>query len=80
MQDISNFPLKWVVCSSTSSNRYCGIIDIMDFLLSYVAEEFVWDHHILPGDGFVKFELYLIYLVSRLHVDEEVCMVEDSVN
>lgn len=33
-------------------------------------------HDILPGDGLIQLELYLIYLVLRLHVDEEVRVVE----
>lgn len=38
------------------------------------------EHHVLPGDGFVEFELDLIDFVSWLHVDEEVSVVEDGVH
>ena len=37
-------------------------------------------HHVLPGDRLVQLELYLVHLVPRLHVDEEVCVVEDRVH
>jgi hypothetical protein len=52
----------------------------VDLLFASVAEEFVVEHDVLPGDGFVEFELDLVDLVARLHVDEEVGVVEDGVD
>ena len=52
----------------------------MDFLIASVSEKLVMKHDVLPSDGFVEFELYLIHLVSRLHVDEEICVVEDGID
>lgn len=52
----------------------------MDFLLANVAEKLIWDHHVLPSYGFVEFELDFIDFVSRLHVDEEIGVVEDGID
>lgn len=52
----------------------------MDLLLAGVAEELVVQHHVLPGDGLVELKLDLVDLVARLHVDEEVGVVEDGIN
>lgn len=52
----------------------------MDLFFTSVSEEFIVEHDVLPSDGFVEFELDLVDLVARLHVDEEVSVVEDSIN
>lgn len=52
----------------------------MYFFLPYISEELIWNHNVLPSDGFIEFELDLVYFVARLHMDEEVSMVENSID
>lgn len=56
------------------------ILHIMDLLFACVSEEFIVKHDVFPGDGFVEFKLDLVYLVARLHVDEKISVIEDSIN
>jgi hypothetical protein len=56
------------------------VFHIVDFLIASVSEKLVVEHHVLPSDGLVEFELNFIHLVSRLHVDEEIGVVEDGID
>ena len=52
----------------------------MDLLLADISEQFVRDHDVLPGDSFVEFKFDLVDFVARLHVDEEIGVVEDGID
>lgn len=65
---------------ATWRKEYTLVFHIVDFFLASVAEEFIMEHDILPSDGFVEFEFDLIYFVARLHVDEEIGVIEDGID
>jgi hypothetical protein len=52
----------------------------MDLLFTCIAEEFIMQHDVFPGNGFVEFEFDLVHFVAGLHMDEEVCVAEDGVD
>ena len=79
-QDTSNFTIQSEVYSSKLEINYCGIVNIMNFFLAYISKELIRNHNILPSDSFIKFEFNLIYFVTRLHMNEEIGMIENSID
>jgi len=52
----------------------------MSFLLTRIPKQLIMKHHILPSNGFIKLEFDLVHLMARLHVDEKIRMIEDSID
>jgi hypothetical protein len=52
----------------------------MNFLLAYISEELVRNHNVLPSNCFIQFEFDLIYFVARLHMNEEIGMIENGIH
>ncbi len=74
------FPPHPISYSTKLTKSYPIIFQLMDFLVPGVPKQLIMQHHVLPCDCLVKFELYLVHLVFRLHVDKKVCVVENRIH
>jgi len=51
----------------------------MGLLLSSISKKLIMKHYILPCYCFIKFKFDLIHFMPRLHMNEEICMIENSI-
>lgn len=52
----------------------------MSIFLPWVVEQLIIEHYVFPGDGRIEVEFDLINFVARLHMDEEVGVIENGID
>ena len=78
-QGILAFLPSLIFYSTKLLENYAVVFKIMRLFFTSISKQLIMKHDILPSNRFIKLKINFINLMLWLHMNEEVCVVENGI-